>query len=309
MPCQFCQSSAHTLKNCDSEIGRNMVEDVKTFIQQNKFNINDQIIYLQCLTKPQLSFISKEMRMTYQGTKNWLIFTIIRKYFWVTTDFNQFRLITQEEMNLIHDAYSDFHYQTTLLQTPVSDSQNLLVNIKNMIEAFYGRRYGVRRHGVPIDDYFELLDEILIDAPHRLSFYEREVREEARARAMRAELVIDRIDLGFISSLSHFAVNLLERYRNNQAHSHNVSHLKKLSFEINVDHSLEQAKDCFICCDEKPHAKLGCSHEYCVDCVFGTAKARTKTFIKCAVCRSEVDTVQVGSESIKTQLKQKIDKV
>ena len=83
------------------------------------------------------------------------------------------------------------------------------------------------------------------------------------------------------------------------------NHLKKLDFQIDIDELL-LVQDCMICCDEKPNARLGCGHEYCVDCIFGSAKVRTKTFITCAMCRAEIKSVQVGANEIKVDLLQKI---
>ena len=74
--------------------------------------------------------------------------------------------------------------------------------------------------------------------------------------------------------------------------------LKPLEIQVTVDASL-QVKECDICFEAMPHARLGCSHEYCVDCVFGSAKVRTKSFITCAMCRAEVSEVQVGSQLLK----------
>jgi len=85
--------------------------------------------------------------------------------------------------------------------------------------------------------------------------------------------------------------------------------LKKLSFRVGTDSSLAEAKECFMCCEERPHAKLGCSHEYCIDCLFGTAKVRTKTFITCAVCRAEIETVQVGASETKVALLRRLSEV
>jgi len=82
-------------------------------------------------------------------------------------------------------------------------------------------------------------------------------------------------------------------------------HLKKLDFHVNIDESL-LVQDCIICCDENPNARLGCGHEYCVQCIFGSAKVRTKTFITCAMCRAEIKSVQVGTDKIKKELLQKI---
>lgn len=77
------------------------------------------------------------------------------------------------------------------------------------------------------------------------------------------------------------------------------SHLKKLKIKVNVDEKL-QSQECFMCCDEdKPIARLGCSHEYCVDCVVKCANVRTKSFIVCAMCRVEIAEVHVSNKALK----------
>ena len=64
-----------------------------------------------------------------------------------------------------------------------------------------------------------------------------------------------------------------------------------------------------MCCDEdKAIARLGCSHEYCMDCVLGTAKVRTKSFIVCAICRVEVEEIYVGNKELKKTFVAKIKK-
>jgi hypothetical protein len=85
------------------------------------------------------------------------------------------------------------------------------------------------------------------------------------------------------------------------------SHLKKLKIKINVDTDLT-VKECFMCCEDRPIARLGCSHEYCMDCVVGTAKVRTKSFIACAVCRAEVEEIQVLSADLKNSFLKQIKK-
>ena len=268
MPCQFCSDRNHTLRNCNSVIGRHIFEDIELFILQNKYDINSQISFLRQYTKPQLAFVNKEIGEPISAPKDALIYTIIRHFFRRATQHSQFRNMTQQDLVCINSVYTHHHYQTTVLQSPVHPSLMLSINIKSMIDAFYGSRYGLRRYGMSIIQYYQLLDDVAENEPFRLSFYERELRE-----------VVEEV------------------------------HLKKLAFHIETDASLNEAKDCFLCCEEKPHAKLGCSHEYCIDCIFGIAKARTKSFITCAVCRAEVDLVQVGSEVIKADLKQKINTV
>jgi hypothetical protein len=79
------------------------------------------------------------------------------------------------------------------------------------------------------------------------------------------------------------------------------AHLKKLKIKVKLDKHLE-TKECFMCYDVKPHAKLGCHHEYCSDCLVSTAKVRTKTFITCAVCRTEIKEVNVLTKELKDSL-------
>jgi hypothetical protein len=84
-----------------------------------------------------------------------------------------------------------------------------------------------------------------------------------------------------------------------QAHRSSKAHLKKLKIKVKVDAKLK-AQDCFMCCDEdKPIARLGCSHEYCMDCVVKCAKVRTKSFIVCAMCRVEIAEVHVSNNVLK----------
>jgi hypothetical protein len=89
-------------------------------------------------------------------------------------------------------------------------------------------------------------------------------------------------------------------------------HLKKLEFQINIcpdqDPSLE-VQECSICCENNPIAKLGCSHKYCVDCIYNSAKVRTKSFITCAMCRSEINIIQVANVETQNHLVEKISGV
>ena len=97
----------------------------------------------------------------------------------------------------------------------------------------------------------------------------------------------------------------LEDYINQLHHPESKDHLAKLKIKIRVDQSL-QVQECIICCEENPNAKLGCGHEYCVDCVSNTAKAREKSVISCAMCRAEISSINVESTKIKKELKGKI---
>lgn len=74
------------------------------------------------------------------------------------------------------------------------------------------------------------------------------------------------------------------------------SHLSKLTIQVEVDQSMSENKECDICCgDENPTAKMGCSHEFCVECVHKLCTSRTKSFILCPMCRGEISHIQVGT--------------
>jgi hypothetical protein len=91
----------------------------------------------------------------------------------------------------------------------------------------------------------------------------------------------------------------------NPATREQFSHLKKLSIQISVVQV--ENKECDICCDSKYHtAKMGCSHEFCVGCVNKLCSSRTKTFISCPMCRSEISNIQVSNEEIKNCLNSRI---
>ena len=247
MPCQFCQSPTHKLKNCDSHIAQNMFMDVILFHMEHPFNISQQIAYLGLYTKHQLAAICSKLQTYISGTKKELMFYIIQKLFISRTVSNMLSTLTVDNMAAI-----DFEYDNLY---PLSRQNDLLyIRIIRMLDSFYFDAYGVRRNGILSNDY---------------------------AYFVRETLGLD------------FAVD------------ESKNHLKKLDFQVDIDESL-LVQDCGICCDENPNARLGCGHEYCVQCIFGSAKVRTKTFITCAMCRAEIKSVQVGTDKIKKELLQKI---
>ena len=314
MPCQLCSSSNHTLGNCNSQLAINISQNTENFILQNKFKIQEQINYLRGLTKTALAFINKKLNQTCNGCKDTLVYTIIRKYFRDATQHDQFHIITASDMLRIHNTYTEFYYQYTFLQSPLRETQMLPMNIKSMLDAFYEARYGVRRHGASIAMYFEQLNQIARISPHQLSFYERELRENLdleedpglRPEGQPVPEIIVNADVTFSVMFRRLVRSLLSPQENQPQPN---AHLRKLNFRIGTDNLLKQAKECFICSEERPHAKLGCSHEYCIDCLFGTAKVRTKSFISCAVCRDEISVVKVGADDIKVALLRRLSEV
>lgn len=250
MPCQFCQSPTHKLKNCDSEIAQNMFMDVILFHMEHPFNITQQIAYIGRYTKPQLATICNKLQTYMSGTKKQLIFYIIEKLFVSRTVSNMLSTLTAADMAVI-----DFEYVN--LYPLATQYDSLVSRLIRMLETFYFDAYRVRRNGLSSHEY---------------------------ARRVR-------ISLGLYPLVSE-----------------SKDHLKKLDFKVDIVASL-LVQDCMICCDEKPNARLGCGHEYCVECVLGSAKVRTKTFITCAMCRAEITSVQVGADEIKSDFLQKISAV
>jgi hypothetical protein len=247
MPCQFCQSVTHALKQCDSEIAQNMFMDVILFHMAHPFNISQQITYLERYTNRQLAVICSKLQTYISGTKKQLIFYIIQKLFISRTVSNMLSTLTVNNM-----ADIDIEYDTLY---PLATQNDLLyTRLIRMLDSFYFDAYRVRRNGL---------------------------------------------------SSSYYAVRVRISLGLNPVVNESKNHLKKLDFQIEIDNSL-LVKDCMICCDEKPNARLGCGHEYCVECIFGSAKVRTKTFITCAMCRAEITSVQVGADEIKVDLLQKI---
>jgi hypothetical protein len=77
------------------------------------------------------------------------------------------------------------------------------------------------------------------------------------------------------------------------------AHLQHLQINVTVDAVLTM-QECFMCCDENKNlAALGCGHSYCTDCVVNTAVSRTKSVIKCAICREDVAEIKVGTEDLR----------
>jgi len=261
MPCVFCSSSSHVLKDCDSQIGANIYEDVLHMININVFDIKYQATILSSYTKPQLSFVCMKIYASTTGTKAQIIHRIISHFFSIKTSVIHWNLGLSFDVIVDYVVRINLAYDYVYHWTPDPRDVQLRHLLVQMIEGFYIRRNGYPRNGMLIGAYDDMLENMGAD----------------------------------------YGSNFLAMQ---QPHP-DIDHLKPLEIQVTVDASL-QIKECDICFDTMPHAKLGCSHEYCVDCVFGSAKVRTKSFITCAMCRAEVNDVQVGSELLKFNLEKNI---
>jgi hypothetical protein len=107
----------------------------------------------------------------------------------------------------------------------------------------------------------------------------------------------------YLQIVTEWAIHEIRQRQENES----KMHLKKLEFQIKIDPDTSlEVEECCICCENKPIAKLGCSHEYCVDCIYNSAKVRTKSFITCAMCRSEINEVHVANIETQKTLVEKI---
>lgn len=254
MPCVFCSSSQHVLRDCDSQIGNNIFDDVVHLMTQNPFDIKHQATILSAYTKPQLSFVCMKINASATGTKPVLIERIMSHFFNIRSNVIHWNLGPSFDVILNQIIAINLAYDYVYHWVPAPRDARLRHLIVQMMEGFYIRRNGFPRNGMLIGAYETMMQDLGAD----------------------------------------FGSNFLAMQQDHP----DVEHLKPLEIQVTIDASL-QVKECDICCEAMPHARLGCSHEYCVDCVFGSAKVRTKSFITCAMCRAEVSEVQVGSKMLK----------
>jgi len=240
----------------------------------NVLDIKYQATILSSYTKPQLSFVCMKIHVSATGTKAILIERIISHFFGIKTSVLHWNIAQHFDMILNYTVRINLAYDYVYHWTPAPRDAHLRHLLVLMMESFYIRRNGYPRNGMLIGAYETMLQDQ--GEGYMNNFLAMQQPQEAEPQVIAQQPV--------------------------------AAHLKPLEIQVTVDASL-QTKECDICCDTMPHAKLGCSHEYCVDCVFGSAKVRTKSFITCAMCRAEINEVQVGSKLMKFNLEKNIASV
>lgn len=175
--------------------------------------------------------------------------------------------VTNEDINKINISYDEARNLAPNLLRETTIF-NSFAHCVHMIEVFYLRRFRIVRNGMSVPVYYGRVNGIL--------------EAQARGETM-------------YSYLEQFDEPLQQG-----------NHLQKLHFAVTVDASLT-VQECCICCDTKQMAKLGCNHEFCIDCIVGSATVRSKSFITCAMCRTEITTLAVIDDVIKTELETRIE--
>jgi hypothetical protein len=74
---------------------------------------------------------------------------------------------------------------------------------------------------------------------------------------------------------------------------------------------INQDCECNICYEEKKvsdFTKFNCNHEFCKDCVINTIKSRRNANnICCALCRTEVKSVETKTNEVKAEIDEYIE--
>lgn len=86
-------------------------------------------------------------------------------------------------------------------------------------------------------------------------------------------------------------------------------HLRKLCVSVEASHINENQKDekkeCVLCIDEYSSSEgivLSCSHELCVTCLTKMAEIRTKSYICCPFCRTEVKSCAIVDPEVRSNV-------
>jgi hypothetical protein len=76
----------------------------------------------------------------------------------------------------------------------------------------------------------------------------------------------------------------------------------KLSVESKQTEDTAAACECSICYEgkkSKNFVKLNCNHEFCKECMIKTLETHTANNLRCALCRSDIKSIQTKTEKIK----------
>jgi hypothetical protein len=253
----------------------------------NPVNFRLQIQALKALRQADLSMVCKKLNHPISGNKTTLMSRILRTYFNLSYE----RIPTEEaryEMIMaIHTAYSD------LLET-IHVDRPIVINLIQMIDTWYWYTYGLMRNGQPLSDYREELQEFYLTINMNNALLE---------------------SLGIVRNKLTKIKITFQPLDKDQSQDQDQNQDKDQSQDKDQDQSQNQDQDqtqdqneCAICYEDNcKTVQLGCGHEFCADCICEVAKARTKSFILCALCRDEINEIKVSDEATKKQLEDHIE--
>jgi len=271
MPCQLCKSPLHTLARCDTHLDE-LWAPIRKIIQDKPFALREQYELISSYTVPTLKIMNRRLNIIILRdiNKTELIYNIIIYFFRQKIPSNRnSNSANIADVSEVVEAYASLLMWRTTSGKKIQFRQSAY----SWLDMYYRNKF--------CPEYIQLW-QTNINAPdwnHRSLVLTQQAREELRAiGTLRA------IELGMVPQRDPAK-----------------AHLKKLKIKVTIDKHLE-FKECFMCYDLKPNLKLDCHHEYCADCLVGTAKVRTKTFLNCAVCRSEIKEVNVLTKELKAEL-------
>lgn len=269
MPCQYCNSQTHTLSGCHADISV-FTDAIEHFMGTSSFALRQQYQYLDRLQKPILALICNRLGFGCSHSKLKLIAIIIAYYFrpLLTIDLVVIQIASEQLKAEVKEAYSSLQMWNIDDKPDMCDFRNAMFSL---LERYHRNAFGLSYSQQLINELIGRLgSDVLPFAP---VFQNIPPPPPVAAAAVHSS----------------------------------KSHLKKIKIKVKLDKNL-QVQECFMCCADKPMARLSCSHEYCVECLVNCAKVRTKSFIVCAICRVEVAEVKVGNAELKKTFAAQIKK-
>jgi hypothetical protein len=288
MPCQHCKATGHTLIQCREDI-EPFWGPIRRSIEYRPFALRNQYHQLIRMPSSVLKLINHKLGYVSSGNKLVLVNQIVNHYFLAIIPNARINPSVSRPDIQVRAGVLEGFMALTMWSTRNEAERSFRESAIAWLDMYHRNAFNesyveaIRNNiNYPIDIMRQASQELRDEAFARVLEASQELRDEAFARVL---------ELGIVREIPSPVLQPKE----------NKTHLKKLKIKVKLDKSLEK-KECFMCYDEKSHVKLGCDHEYCADCLLGTATVRSKTFITCAVCRCEIGEIKVMNKELKKDL-------